>query len=230
MTEVDVWLICTDLPDELLAHLADLLDEDERRRAATMGFDPDRRRFIAAHGAVRLIVGERVGAQPEALRWRRGPAGKPHLDGDTARLHTNLSHSEDLAVLAVSGARSVGVDVEWLTPDVDVTGLSARFFPPAEARFVAAAAGAQAQLRRFADLWTRKEACVKAAGGRLFQGLQLPVHGRVVRDPGGGVPGEFRVRSVPVPAGFVAAVALRGTAPFRVNLRRWAPITAASGA
>jgi 4'-phosphopantetheinyl transferase len=220
VAHVEVWLIRTDLPTAVIAGLERALDEAERDRAATFTEPADRRRFTAAHAAARLIAADRLGVPPSALRWGRGADGKPHLVGTGSDLQTNLSHSEDVAVLAVTRGPAVGVDVQWLAPDLDPIRLSERFFRPAEARFVAAGTG-PARLRRFVDLWTRKEACVKAWGGRLGPGLRLPVHGRVVRDPGGVIPGEFRLRGVPVPAGFRAAVALHGDAPFTLALRQW---------
>jgi 4'-phosphopantetheinyl transferase len=222
VAHVEVWLIRTDLPAAVIDGLARALDDAERDRVDTLTEPSDRRRFTAAHAAARLIAADRIGVAPSALRWGRGADGKPHLVGTGSDLQTNLSHSEDVAVLAVTRGHAVGVDVQWLAPDLDALRLSERFFRPAEARFVSAAAGS-ARLRRFVDLWTRKEACVKAWGGRLGPGLRLPVHGRVVRDPGGVIPGEFRLRGVPVPVGFRAAVALHGDAPFTLAVHHWSP-------
>ena len=215
---VYVWLIRTELPDPAVATLAKLLDGEEMQRAGAM--PPDRRRrFVSAHGAARLITGQHLGAPPEQLRWRRGPHGKPELAGEWQGVRVNLSHSGELALLAVTANRAVGVDVQELRR-LDACRLAARFFPAAEARFVAAAPGPAGQVARFTRLWTRKEACVKAAGGRLLAGMALPVHaGEVV------LPGPYRVRDVPVPHGFRAALALAGGQPYRVLRRWWRPPT-----
>ena len=55
---------------------------------------------------------------------------------------------------------------------LDTIGLSARFFPPDEAAYVEAAPDARTRADRFAHLWARKEAVVKAAGGRLWPNLR----------------------------------------------------------
>jgi 4'-phosphopantetheinyl transferase len=220
---VQVWLIRTDLPDSDLAKLEPLLDDAERSRAARMLREEHRRRFIAAHGAVRVIVGRRLAAPPEQIRWRYGSHGKPELAWPATGLQVNLSHSAALAALALCQGRRVGVDVERLVTGRDVTRLSGRFYPPAEARFVSAA-GPAGQVRRFTRLWTRKEACVKVTGGRLLAGLKLPVRGTgtmIVCDPGGPLPGPYLIRDVRVPSGFYAAVALEGTQPFRVRTYSW---------
>ena len=64
---VDVWLIDTDLPEPALARLAALLDRDDRQRLGAIAAASRRRRFIAAHGAMRVIVGDRLGVPPQRL-------------------------------------------------------------------------------------------------------------------------------------------------------------------
>jgi 4'-phosphopantetheinyl transferase len=218
---VRIWLIRTDLPDRLLADLVTVLDDEERGRASTTLGAGNRRRFVVAHAALRIIVGEWLGTTAEQVRWQRGRNGKPELAGEWSAMHVNLSHSGELAVVAATESRPVGVDVQRLLPDRDSTRLAVRYFPPAEARFVAATAAPGGAAGRFGRLWTRKEACIKASGGRLAQGLALPVHGTdVVEHPGGPLPGPYLVADVQVPQGFRAAVALEGSAPYRV-VRAW---------
>jgi phosphopantetheinyl transferase len=324
---VEIWLIPTDQPPAVLEDLAALLDPGERRRAAEFAVPEDGRRFTAAHGAMRVILGRRLHAPPEKLVWGHGGHGKPELTGRWTGARANLSTCERLAMLAVTGNREIGVDLELVRADDVALRMSARYFPPAEVRFVAegeqpatsepATAGPDARaadgdasdlqlsnshslnsysadsgaldpraltggpsgsrgsgdhllgpldpgdtgfdedllefgrpqphrsnpapvrgdLRdldwsadpggpagRFARLWCRKEACVKVHGGRLAEGLHLPVHmpgPLVVRDPAGALPGACRVRDVPAPAGYRAAVALGGDQPFVVRWQVW---------
>ena len=101
-----------------------------------------------------------------------------------------------MIAVAVSTDRPVGVDIQELMPGLDLVRLSARFFPPDEARYVAAGSGST-RADRFALLWARKEAVVKAVGGRLWANLPTAVRGRDVvswpsRRP---VPGRRRDRA-----------------------------------
>lgn len=202
MTEVEVWLIRLDrVPD-----LAAVLDDRERERADR--YTTGRARFVAAHGAVRVILGARLGVAPERIAWRYGPAGKPELVG-TGGWRVNLSHSGGLAALAVTREWPVGVDVQRLTPGLDPCRMATRYFSPDEARYVAETD----QTARFFTLWTRKEACVKADGGRLVPGLRIPVHPVDA--------GPYRIRDLPVPPGFRGAVAMRGDGYYRVIRRYW---------
>lgn len=223
---VQVWLIRCDVGPAELARLACGLDDADRRRADGFVREVDRRRFVVAHGAARRILGRYLRIAPQRLRWEIGAFGKPLVDG----LRMNLSHSADLAVLAVSATRDVGVDIQWCAPSLPARRMSGRFYPEAEARFVAAGRTSTEAVSRFVRLWARKEAVVKAAGGRITRGLGLPVGGpgrsRVVSGPP--LPGPFRVCDVPAPSGFHAAVALRGPTRFEVTHRCFQPDHAAA--
>lgn len=197
--------------DAVTADLASVLDTDERFRAAALSDPDDRRRFVAWHGAVRVIVGRALGVPPEDVHWRYAGNGKPEITG----IHINLSHSGELGVVAVCGTRAVGVDVQRAVPDAEAVALANRYFPAREARSVASGV---VPGERFARLWCRKEACVKAVGGRLAEGLGLPVRGAVVPMPDGTV---LRLRDVAVPDGYRAAVAVDGAAPYRITRYGW---------
>jgi 4'-phosphopantetheinyl transferase len=122
--------------------------------------------------------------------------------------------------VAIAVGRAVGVDLQLIAPGLDVVAMSARFYPPAEAAFVAAGGDEGARADRFTRLWCRKEAVVKSAGGRLWPNLKIAVlDGDVVgcAEP----PGRHRVADVLAPAGFRAAVALAGAAPFAARTVAW---------
>ena len=238
---VHVWLIPTDQPPPVLARLATLLDDEERRRAAGHRSAVQRARFVAAHGATRRIVAAHLGLDPGAFAWRRGEHGKPEPDvGSGSRIaagmRISVSASLQIALvavaqpgLAVDGAsREIGIDIERLVSDHEATRLANRFFPADQAAYVATADEDGGPAERFATLWCRKEACVKALGGRLVQGLGLAVQGvapLVTRFPvEHGCTGDcdvYRVSDVPAPKSFRAAVALAGAAPFRLRCHLW---------
>jgi 4'-phosphopantetheinyl transferase len=240
---VTVWTVRTDQPARITARLSRLLDKAETRRAATMPDPVQRSRFVVAHGALREIVGARIGAAAEAVSWCRGPNGKPHLDlsadvagHDPAPIWFNLSNCGGIALVALSESRETGVDVERLPTDRIALRLSTRYFPEAEARYVADGQVSGSAADRFTTLWSRKEACVKARGGRLSQGMRLRVdvptpftvaypgsvtQGAVAADTTQATDGFVRVHDLPAPAGHRAAVALTGSAPFDIRVREW---------
>jgi 4'-phosphopantetheinyl transferase len=217
---VRVWIVPVDLPPEAAARCLEVLDDDERARAAAFLSERDRRQFAVAHGTLRILAARELGETPSALRWDRGPYGKPALAAPWSGLSTGLSHSAELIAVAMSVGRAVGVDIQCLAPGPTVVAMSARFYPPAEAAYVAAGRDEAARADRFTHLWCRKEAVVKAAGGRLWPNLEIAVLGGDVvgcAEP----PGVHRVADVPAPAGFRAAVALAGAAPFVARAEAW---------
>jgi 4'-phosphopantetheinyl transferase len=230
---VRVWIVPVDLPPEAAARCLEVLDDGERARAAAFLSQRDRQQFAAAHGALRILAARELQETPSALRWERGPYGKPALAAPWSGLSTSLSHSANLIAVAIAVGRAVGVDIERLAPGLDVVAMSARFYPPAEAAFVAAGRDESARADRFTRLWSRKEAVVKATGGRLWPNLGIAVSsGDVVScaEP----PGRHRVADVPAPSGFRAAVALAGAAPLVARALAWpgeveVPASAANG-
>ncbi|WP_217166777.1 4'-phosphopantetheinyl transferase superfamily protein [Streptomyces sp. AC512_CC834] len=221
--EVEVWRIPLSGAPEPEAEdrdsaLEELLDDDERSRAR-MGKVPGmRRRFVRSHAAARIIIGARLGRAPRAVRFTRGRWGKPLVE-DAGGVHFSLSHSGETALLALA-PRPVGVDVELTRADLDAGRLARRFFPQRERELVERAGHGA-----FVRLWTRKEACVKAAGARLTQGMGVPVAHTapqaVVHDPTGPLQGPWRVVDLALPARYAGAVALLGDGPFSVSPRMW---------
>ena len=169
---VHVWRAGTEVPASRLALLYDLLAPDERARADRFHFEKDRRRFTVARGVLRTILGRYLAVEPAAIAFRYGVHGKPALagTGDPRGVRFNVSHSHRLALYAFGFDRKVGVDVEYMRPNVDIAGLARRSFSPAEARALAALPATQ-QREAFFDCWTRKEAYVKARGEGISLGL-----------------------------------------------------------
>ncbi len=204
----------------MAASCRDVLDESERVRAAAFLSPRDQQRYTVAHGVLRILAARELGARPSELTWSLGQYGKPELAPPWSGLCTSLSHSGDMIVAAVAAGRPVGVDIQHLVHGLHMVALASRFYPHAEAAYIAAGSDERARAERFTHLWTRKEAAVKAAGGRLWSNLGITVLNRDVvtcASPAG----DQRVANVTVPAGFRAAVALSGTAPFVTDAAPW---------
>jgi 4'-phosphopantetheinyl transferase len=221
---IRVWIVPVDVPPDIAATCRDVIDDSERARAVAFLRPRDHHVFTVAHGALRILAARELNTRPGMLTWIPGRYGKPELAPPWSGLHTSLSHSGDLIAAAISIDRPVGVDIQHLVPGLDTVGLAARFFPLDEAGYVAAERDASVRADRFAHLWARKEAVVKAAGGRLWPNLMIAVRGRDVvscTEPAS----SHRVADVTAPASFRAAVALTGAAPFSVDAAGWPAAT-----
>jgi phosphopantetheinyl transferase len=113
---VDVWRIDLDAVRE---NMDGVLDAHERARAARIVGARKRALWVRSRGVLRMLLGRYLECDPRGLCFQMGPHGKPALadraDG-TQRLRFNLSHSGSLMLVAVSGEREVGVDVELTRP------------------------------------------------------------------------------------------------------------------
>jgi 4'-phosphopantetheinyl transferase len=144
-----------------------LLDPAERERAFRFHFERDRARFAATRTALRRLLSRYLGVAPASLDFEVGPHGKPSVaDARGMRLRFNVSHSGELALIALALDREVGVDVEWHRPGLSVEALaptvcSERELP--ELRRLEPAS----QRRAFFGLWVGKEAVLKASGRGL---------------------------------------------------------------
>ena len=148
-------------PDEIRKLHASLAPE-ERERAARFFFPRHRRRYIAARGLLRRLLGERLGVRPEDVRLAYGSNGKPRLaDGG---LHFSVSHCDDVALFAFSKACELGADIEALRAIRSADSIAAHVFSRREKRAYAAA---RDKALAFLRCWTRKEALAKGLGAGL---------------------------------------------------------------
>jgi len=164
--EVHSWCVSLDVPPDTCAGLYATLTSDERNRSARLRFERDRRRFVVAHGVLRTLLGRYLGIPPDAVRFVYNPFGKPDLSPELGRLKFSLSHSADLALIAIAEDGEIGVDVELIREQTDWAAIARCFFSAAE---VDRLNGLPSPLhtQAFFSCWTKKEAYVKARGEGL---------------------------------------------------------------
>jgi len=83
------------------------LSDEEHQRALSLPQGPRRRRWVAAHRALRWSLRQTAGPEAEACVIRHTATGKPYAEG----VFFSLSHSGPVGAVAVAD-RPVGVDVE----------------------------------------------------------------------------------------------------------------------
>lgn len=169
-SSIHVWEFPITTPDPAFDHYAALLSADERARAERFHFDRDRNRFTIGRGVVRSILGSYVMLHPPDLLFNYSRYGKPSLANVTIDIRFSLSHSGDLAMLAVALERDLGVDIEKIRPDVETDRLGERFFSPRERESLRTFPPAE-RVPAFFRCWTCKEAFLKAQGFGLSRNL-----------------------------------------------------------
>jgi 4'-phosphopantetheinyl transferase len=168
---VDVWRLRLDEPAPAGSE-ASVLSADEIARANRFHFDKDRIHFTRCRSALRGILAGYLAIPATEIRFEYLTSGKPQLEADQnpRALQFNVSHSANMALIAVGSERRLGVDIEKLRDDVDTNSRAERFFSLRER------AGLQAlpdhlRVQGFFACWTRKEAFLKATG----DGLSFPL-------------------------------------------------------
>jgi 4'-phosphopantetheinyl transferase len=207
------------LPASRIQALRHILAADELSKARRFFFPKDRQHFILARGLLRTILGRYLDMEPSQLRFCYDDYGKPSLvpSSDQEALNFSLSHSDGLALYAITRDREIGIDVERVCPIPEAAQIAERFFSAHE-NAVFRTLDARLKQEAFFTCWTRKEAYVKARG----KGLSLPLDQLDVSL----IPGEpamlLNIRGAPREAarwslceltpgpGYVAALAVEG--------------------
>lgn len=155
-----------------LLALADRLSPGEWERLEQKKRAADRYCSLCAALLARVLARERFDTPNHRLIPSLGDKGKPWFPA-LPDFHYSLTHTAGAlastgAVAAAVAHRPVGVDAERLRPANH--RVAERFFTPRETAFIRAVEGAEGD-RRFFQVWTRKEACIKMTG----QGLSTPL-------------------------------------------------------
>jgi 4'-phosphopantetheinyl transferase len=158
MANVDVWVVALDTGTGWLPPTP-----AEAGNAARLVSEPLRRRYLRSHAALRAILATYTAAP---LDFAMAEHGKPYLPA-FPDLRFNLSHSHDMALVAVTHGIEIGVDVERFRPMQECMAIAERFFPPLEAAELAAVPPEGREVEFF-RLWTRIEAKLKARGIGLY--------------------------------------------------------------
>lgn len=170
---------------------------EERDRAAAILREEGRRRWVAARWALRRVLAGYLDEATAAVELEVDERGKPRLR-EADGIEFSLSHSNGLALVAVTEGREVGVDVETIAPERDFVALAERALGPEDAAAVREAPEPR-QAEVFYPAWVRYEARFKCLGETSLQFTTSE-----------GVNRRLAVENVDVAPGYAAAVAVAG--------------------
>lgn len=172
--EAHVWLAKPEGMDDpaALQHYLALLGPEERERLQRLRREHSRREFLVAHALARVTLSRYAPVPPEAWSFRSGEHGRPEIAGpaESGGLRFNLSHTRGVVACAVIRELDIGVDVENAARRVRHHDLAERFFGEAEIEALRAVAP-EKRKGRFLEVWTLKEAYLKAGG----RGISIPL-------------------------------------------------------
>ena len=167
-----------------------------------------------------IALGQCLGTPADEVPLASTPDGQPRLAG--CALSTSLSHSGSTVALSVASSITVGVDIEQMPAKIDLEALAPMFCTPREAAdlrdFLPAA-----RKQRLMELWTRKEALLKAEGRGLAYGLhrvvvELGESAPVLREFGDESLASWQLQELSLGPDWVSAIAWHGP-PMRLRWR-----------
>lgn len=152
-------IVIVKVPDRLPAVLN--VSVGEMEKAAKFIKDEDRQAYLYRHHLLRTWLSQWSQKPVSALLFETNPFGKPFLPA--TKIQFNVSRSKDLLVFIFAPVE-VGIDIEMLRDPAPFQPVAKRFFHPDEQEMIKNKMG-------FFDIWTRKEAALKALGTGLIEGL-----------------------------------------------------------
>lgn len=209
--DIHLWQFSLRSPQHHINPLRALLSREEIARADRLLRPADRLRFTVGRARVRQLLGGYLATDPGRLELTTLPQGKPVLA--VPALSFNLSHSADLALLAIARSVPLGVDLELVRPDLDWGPLSRRYFSRGEQLALQQLAPEQ-QLEAFVTIWSRKEAFLKATGSGFHQPFDMievsapPAPAALLSDGGNSAAaGDWHLADIPIGPNYRAALA-----------------------
>ena len=150
-----------------------LLNDEEQLQQKRFYFEKHRHQYLLTRAMVRSVLSQYENKiSPEKWEFEKNAYGKPFISNSasTLPLHFNISHTDELIVMGVTLHQEIGVDVEYLPRVGKTLDIANSFFSPTEIKQLFDLPQ-EKQKNRFFDLWTLKEAYIKACG----MGLSIPL-------------------------------------------------------
>jgi 4'-phosphopantetheinyl transferase len=167
--QVHLWRISLEQDDGILDRFRRMLEPEELDRAGRFRYERLQRHFVASRGFLRYLLARYVAGSPDDLRFLYNTYGKPSLAGERS-LQFNMSHSHEIALVAVTRDAAVGVDIEYIRSDFASEEIATRFFSRLEVETFSSLPREE-RVAAFFRCWARKEAYIKAIGKGLSQPL-----------------------------------------------------------
>lgn len=193
-----------------------VLASDEMDRAAQFRFNHLRESFVRTHSTLRHLLGRYMDVHPAGIQFIYSPNGKPAL-ASAENIQFNMTHSGNVAAIAITTDCPIGVDVEQIRPVENMLQIAEQFFCPEETAEIISLPADDRECAFF-WCWTRKEAYIKATGA----GLAAPLNTiRVTARPSSsvrfvstenkmGAVQAWTLHDLQLAANYAAAVAYRG--------------------
>lgn len=185
-----------------------LLDNGERARASRFRFEHDRESYVLSHALWRVALGICLGTDPRRVPLTSTLAGQPRLTG--TGMATSLSGTGSWTAIAIACTETVGVDIERSPARIALEELIPTMCTLAERKELAKLA-ARTREPVLLEMWTRKEALLKAFGVGLLEDpalLSASTSELIIPPASAPVQIPCRVRNLDMPVALAGALAV----------------------
>jgi 4'-phosphopantetheinyl transferase len=175
---IDLWVV--DIGDfsyeELLSLNVGWLSTQDLQRVERYQFIEHKKQLLMGRYLTRTVLSRYGQFSAGDWRFENNEYGKPfiataQLEEMAEPLFFNLSHSQNKLVLAIAQHELLGIDIEYGLKPRRVEKIANRYFSNSEIEGFRGLEKALIQ-KRFYDLWSLKEAYIKACG----MGLAIPLN------------------------------------------------------
>jgi 4'-phosphopantetheinyl transferase len=214
--QIHVWTLHLEVENSEFRYYQSLLTNAEIDRANRFTNLEKRQRFIIARASLRKILSLYTHSCVSTLDFEYGPGGKPYLSNNTG-INFNLSYSQNIAMVAVSMHRELGIDIQAIAQVAEPESVARLVFSPAEISYLLSLNVHERQMA-FCQIWVHKEAYIKTLG----TGFSRPTHTFSVCPAPGNIDAlyhdesnplaitEWRLIEIKAPTGYCAALAAAG--------------------
>jgi 4'-phosphopantetheinyl transferase len=211
----DVAIAIAPLSEIALAPALELLNRAELERVERITCQDYRLHVVKARALLRLMLARFTGLSPESFEIDEGGGAQPRLRANPWGLHFSVSHSAAWVAVAIASA-PIGIDIERVAPDCSWPDIAETCFHRSERERLQAMSGPAAR-EAFFEIWTRKEAYLKAIGSPLatdppgFSTVER--NGAVRADAEAAERDTWYTRAISAPVHYKAALASRWPQP-----------------
>lgn len=143
--------------------LIKILSDEEIVRFKSIKNEKTKNQFLLGRALLRVNLAKEINIKPNLIKFVRTPNGKLELGDKSLNIHFNISHSQDIVVIAIS-ENNVGIDAEFIKKR-DFINVASEYFSDEECLFIK---NSNNQPDDFYIFWTLKEALIKCRGDKLI--------------------------------------------------------------
>lgn len=167
-TKIEVFFGETGSFNSWFSYFKNYISIEEQHKANKFYSDNERNTYISCHALLRLILANRLKINPLDLSFIKGINDKPFLLSN--QMFFNISHTRESFAIALARDFHVGIDLEKIKQSINFHPIIENYFSNKEREYIL---DLKAQsIDRFFQLWTRKEALLKALGTGIINNLR----------------------------------------------------------